>query len=55
MGKIIHLKGYDGNVEKVFKIVKAIFPTTDKKVYVTLGLKGNFNIIDKEFTYEKGR
>lgn len=55
MGTIIQLEVNGRNVENVIKSVKAIFPTSDKKVYVTLGLKGNFNIIDKEFTYEKGR
>ena len=37
------------------KGVEAIFITADKKVYVTQGLKDNFNLTSKEFTYEEGR
>ncbi|MCB2311766.1 FAD:protein FMN transferase [Clostridium tagluense] len=35
------------------KGVEAIFVTSDKKVYVTAGLKDSFNLTNKEFTYEK--
>ncbi|MFD3157152.1 FAD:protein FMN transferase [Haloimpatiens sp. FM7330] len=35
--------------------IEGIFITKDKKVYVTSGLKTNFELTDKEFTYEKGR
>ncbi|MBU3189818.1 FAD:protein FMN transferase [Clostridium bowmanii] len=35
------------------KGVEAIFITSDKKVYVTSGLKDSFNLTDKEFIYEK--
>lgn len=35
------------------KGVEAIFITSDKKVYVTEGLKNSFNLTNKEFTYEK--
>jgi len=35
------------------KGVDAIFITKDKKVYVTPGLKDNFKMTNKEFTYEK--
>ncbi len=35
------------------KGVDAIFITADKKVYVTSGIKGNFNLTNKEFTYEE--
>lgn len=41
-------------VESV-KGVEAIFVTEDKKVYVTSGLKDNFNLTNEEFTYEEGR
>jgi thiamine biosynthesis lipoprotein len=37
------------------KGVEAIFITADKKVYITPGLKDNFNLTSKEFTYEEGR
>lgn len=38
------------------KGVEAIFVTKDKKVYTTRGLnKENFNISNKEYTYEEGR
>ena len=37
------------------KGVEAIFITVDKKVYITSGLKDNFNLTSKEFTYEEGR
>ena len=37
------------------KGVDAIFITTDKKVYVTTGIKDNFNLTNKEFTYEERR
>nr|WP_258881010.1 FAD:protein FMN transferase [Clostridium tagluense] len=35
------------------KGVEAIFVTSDKKVYVTAGLKDSFNLTNKEFTYEE--
>ena len=35
------------------KGVEAIFITADKKVYTTPGLKGIFNLTNKEFTYEE--
>lgn len=35
--------------------VDAIFITTDKKVYITDGIKDKFNLTSKEFTYEEGR
>ncbi|MBU3128097.1 FAD:protein FMN transferase [Clostridium tagluense] len=35
------------------KGVEAIFVTSDKKVYVTEGLKDSFNLTNKEFTYEE--
>ncbi|MGV8983569.1 FAD:protein FMN transferase [Clostridium sp.] len=35
------------------KGVEAIFITSDKKVYVTSGLRDSFNLTDKEFIYEK--
>lgn len=37
------------------KGVEAIFITADKKIYITPGIKDNFNLISKEFTYEEGR
>lgn len=37
------------------KGVEAIFITADKKVYITSGLKDNFNLTSKEFIYEEGR
>lgn len=37
------------------KGVDAIFITTDKKVYITDGIKDKFNLTSKEFTYEEGR
>jgi thiamine biosynthesis lipoprotein len=35
------------------KGIEAIFITSDKKVYVTAGLKDSFNLTNKEFIYEK--
>lgn len=38
------------------KGIEAIFVTKDKKVYTTRGInKENFNISNKEYTYEEGR
>lgn len=48
-------------VDKAIKLinsmngVEAIFITSDKKVYVTNGLKDNFQLTNKEYNYEKGR
>lgn len=48
-------------VDKAIKLIEsmngvnAIFITSDKKVYVTSGLKNNFQLTNKGYTYEKGR
>ncbi|MBU3158218.1 FAD:protein FMN transferase [Clostridium frigoris] len=51
------IMGLDKGLKLVESIkgVEAIFVTKDKKVYVTPGLKDNFELTNKEFTYEKGR
>ncbi|MBU3175447.1 FAD:protein FMN transferase [Clostridium estertheticum] len=52
-----YIMGLDKGLKLVESIkgVEAIFVTKDKKVYVTPGLKDNFKLTSKEFTYEKGR
>ncbi|WP_367179370.1 FAD:protein FMN transferase [Clostridium sp.] len=52
-----YILGLDKGIKLVESIkgVEAIFVTKDKKVYVTPGLKNNFKLTSKEFTYEKGR
>ncbi|MGH4051449.1 MAG: FAD:protein FMN transferase [Clostridium sp.] len=52
-----YIMGLDKGLKLVESIkgVEAIFITKDKKVYTTPGLKGTFNLTNKEFTYEKGR
>jgi len=52
-----YILGLDKGLKLIesMKGVEAIFITNDKKVYVTPGLKDNFNLTNKEFTYEKGR
>jgi thiamine biosynthesis lipoprotein len=44
-------KGIQGGIEFIekFEGAEAIFISTDKKVYVTSGLKGNFEITNDEF------
>ena len=60
-GDALSTSTYVLGLEKALKLVEsikgveAIFVTEDKKVYVTSGLKGNFNLTNKEFTYEEGR
>jgi len=60
-GDALSTSTYVLGLEKAFKLIEsmkgvdAIFITSDKKVYVTNGLKGSFNLTDKEFTYEEGR
>ncbi|NNU75551.1 FAD:protein FMN transferase [Clostridium estertheticum] len=50
-----YIMGLDKGLKLVESIkgVEAIFVTKDKKVYVTPGLKDNFKLTSKEFTYEK--
>jgi len=52
-----YILGLDKGLKLVESVkgVEAIFVTKDKKVYVTPGLKDNFKLTSKEFTYEKGR
>jgi len=52
-----YILGLDKGLKLVESIkgVEAIFVTNDKKVYVTPGLKSNFKLTNKEFTYEEGR
>ncbi|WAG60548.1 FAD:protein FMN transferase [Clostridium estertheticum] len=52
-----YIMGLDKGLKLVESIkgIEAIFVTKDKKVYVTPGLKDNFKLTSKEFTYEKGR
>ncbi|MCB2293723.1 FAD:protein FMN transferase [Clostridium algoriphilum] len=52
-----YILGLDKGLKLVesMKGVEAIFITNDKKIYVTPGLKDNFDLTNKEFTYEKGR
>jgi len=52
-----YILGLDKGLKLVESIkgVEAIFITNDKKIYVTPGLKGSFDLTNKEFTYEKGR
>ncbi|APC41795.1 FAD:protein FMN transferase [Clostridium estertheticum] len=52
-----YIMGLDKGLKLVESIkgVEAIFVTKDKKVYVTPGLKDNFKLTSKGFTYEKGR
>jgi len=52
-----YILGLDKGLKLIesMKDVEAIFITNDKKIYVTPGLKDNFNLTNKEFTYEKGR
>lgn len=52
-----YIMGLDKGLKLVESIkgVEAIFVTKDKKVYITPGLKDNFKLTSKEFTYEKGR
>jgi len=52
-----YILGLDKGLKLVESIkgVEAIFITKDKKIYTTPGLKGSFDLTNKEFTYEKGR
>lgn len=52
-----YILGLDKGLKLVESIkgVEAIFVTSDKKVYVTPGLKSKFELTNEEFTYEKGR
>ena len=58
-GDVLSTSTYVMGVTKGLKLiesikgVEAIFITSDKKVYVTSGLKDSFNLTDKEFTNEK--
>jgi thiamine biosynthesis lipoprotein len=60
-GDALSTSTYVMGITKALKLIEsikgvdAIFVTSDKKVYVTAGLKGSFNLTDKEFTYEEGR
>lgn len=60
-GDVLSTSTYVMGLEKAQKLVEsiegveAIFITADKKVYVTSGLKDNFNLMDREFIYEEGR
>jgi thiamine biosynthesis lipoprotein len=60
-GDALSTSTYVLGLEKALKLIEsikgvdAIFITSDKKVYVTSGLKGSFNLLNKEFTYEEGR
>lgn len=60
-GDALSTSTYIMGLEKGIKLVEsikgvdAIFITSDKKVYVTSGLKDSFNLTNKEFIYEKGR
>ena len=52
-----YILGVDKSIKLIESMndVDAIFITSDKKVYVTNGLKNNFQLTNKEYTYEKGR
>ena len=52
-----YIMGLDKGIKLIESIkgVDAIFITSDKKIYVTSGLKNSFELTSKEFTYEKGR
>lgn len=52
-----YVLGVDKAMELVdsLKGVEAVFVTTDKKVYITEGIKDAFQITNGEFIYEKGR
>jgi thiamine biosynthesis lipoprotein len=58
-GDALSTSTYILGLEKGLKLIEsikgvdAIFITKDKKVYVTSGLQGDFNLTNKEFTYEK--
>ena len=58
-GDALSTSTYIMGLEKGLKLIEsikdvdAIFITEDKKVYVTSGLKGSFNLTNEEFTYEK--
>jgi len=60
-GDALSTSTYIMGLEKGLKLIEAIkgvdaiFITEDKKVYVTKGLKGSFNLTNKEFTYEERR
>ena len=60
-GDVLSTSTYVMGLEKAQKLVEsikgveAIFITSDKKIYVTTGLKDSFKLIDKEFIYEEGR
>ncbi|WP_125154687.1 FAD:protein FMN transferase [Clostridium rectalis] len=58
-GDAISTSTYILGLEKGLKLVEslegveAIFVTSDKKVYITSGLKDSFNLTNKEYTYEE--
>nr|WP_309550858.1 MULTISPECIES: FAD:protein FMN transferase [Clostridium] len=60
-GDALSTSTYIMGLEKGIKLIEsikgvdAIFVTSDKKIYVTSGLKDSFNLTNKEFIYEKGR
>ena len=60
-GDALSTSTYVMGLEKGIKLIEsikgvdAIFITSDKKIYVTSGLKDSFNLTNKEFIYEKGR
>jgi len=58
-GDALSTSTYILGLEKGLKLIEsikgvdAIFITNDKKVYVTTGIKDDFNLTNKEFIYEK--